>query len=114
MGLLNWFSGNGDDDAPVANRQQREQCWESRDLFFKCLDNVDIIDANDKKNKDIIKKNCNIEESNFEKDCAKSWISYFKDKRISDYKKLKFKEEMDKIGAQPINLSPQEFSGMKK
>lgn len=98
-----------------ANREQRKQCWESRDLFFDCLEKNNIIDATDKsKNLKVVKTKCSPQLKSFEKNCAESWVSYFKEKRIQDYKKQKFQEEMDKIGAKQISLTPQEFASMQK
>lgn len=67
-------------------RENRKQCWESRDLYFQCLDGIDVISPLDPKNKDKIKRACQQQEKQFEQDCANSWIRYFKEKRVTDYR----------------------------
>ena len=55
------------------DRSAREKCYESRDIFFDCLDDNNIIDAN--KNDAEARKKCPKEVDAYEKDCAKSWVS---------------------------------------
>lgn len=83
------------------NREARKLCWESRDEYFNCLDKIDIISPIDPKNKSKIKSNCSTEESKFEQNCANSWISYFKEKRITDYRNdlIQKKMEQDQLEA---------------
>jgi len=98
MGL---FSSSKPDYTPPS-RNKREQCWDSRDTFFECLDKVDVIDALDDKNKDTIKKNCSKQEQDYENNCAKSWIKYFKEKRVVDFKKAQFMKEMEERGGEQL------------
>ncbi|SMN22062.1 similar to Saccharomyces cerevisiae YMR244C-A COA6 Putative protein of unknown function [Maudiozyma saulgeensis] len=76
------------------NREARKQCWESRDIYFNCLNKIDVISPLDPKNKEIIKKNCHKQEIDFEDNCAKSWISYFKEKRVTDYRNDLIQKQM--------------------
>ncbi|CAB4252655.1 similar to Saccharomyces cerevisiae YMR244C-A Putative protein of unknown function [Maudiozyma barnettii] len=76
------------------NREARKQCWESRDIYFDCLNKIDVISPLDPKNKIKIKKNCSNQEKGFENDCANSWISYFKEKRVTDYRNELIQKQM--------------------
>ncbi|XBW38008.1 hypothetical protein QEN19_003593 [Hanseniaspora menglaensis] len=76
-----------DNQEHAPNRQSRKLCWEKRDEFFNCLDKIDILNSLDPKNKDIIAKNCSKQKADFEYNCATSWISYFQEKRIAEYKR---------------------------
>lgn len=68
-------------------RSQRKLCWESRDVFFQCLDRANVLDATDPKNGKIIGAQCPAENKKFEENCAHSWIKYFKEKRITDFRR---------------------------
>ena len=63
-------SGDGGYVAP--DRGARERCYESRDIFFECLDANDILDAN--KNDAESRQKCPTEVADYERDCAKSWV----------------------------------------
>lgn len=65
------------------DRTKREACYESRDIFFSCLDKHDILDA--VRNEDEAKSKCGSEHDDFARDCATSWIKYFKEKRVMEY-----------------------------
>jgi Cytochrome oxidase c subunit VIb len=55
------------------DRSSRERCYESRDCFFECLDKHDILDAN--KHDAESRQKCPKEVADYERDCAKSWVS---------------------------------------
>lgn len=55
-------------------RNERKACWESRDIYFGCLDRNDILDA--VKDADAAGKKCSKESELFEKDCATSWVRH--------------------------------------
>ncbi|CAI4712222.1 BBL_G0042490.mRNA.1.CDS.1 [Saccharomyces cerevisiae] len=86
MGLFS-FDGGRKESQPPNTRSQRKLCWESRDAFFQCLDKADILDAMDPKNSKSIKSHCKVENEKFEENCAHSWIKYFKEKRVIDFKR---------------------------
>jgi len=65
------------------DRNAREICYESRDIFFECLDKNDILDAI--KEDDKVRRVCPQEVTAYEKDCARSWIKYFKEKRVMEF-----------------------------
>ncbi|KPI41355.1 Cytochrome c oxidase assembly factor 6 [Cyphellophora attinorum] len=67
------------------DRTKREVCYESRDIFFKCLDKHDILDA--VKDDEKARQSCPEEVTAYERDCARSWIKYFKEKRVVDWKR---------------------------
>jgi cytochrome c oxidase assembly factor 6 len=63
-------TSDGGYEAP--NRSARAQCWESRDIFYECLDEHDILDA--AKDDAEVRKKCPKELKYFEKDCASTWV----------------------------------------
>lgn len=73
-GTLTSTAPRSEDGGYVApDRHKREECYESRDLFFKCLDKNDILDAikEDEKARNV----CSEEVVAYERDCARSWVS---------------------------------------
>ncbi|KAF2760687.1 hypothetical protein EJ05DRAFT_483148 [Pseudovirgaria hyperparasitica] len=87
------FSSSGGDAQPKSSdggiiaptRTDRQACYNSRDIFFKCLDRNDILDSEDNPAQTV--KACAEEHKIFEKDCASAWVKYFKQKRVVDWKK---------------------------
>lgn len=80
MGILGFFNSEEEKRASevrkgtvAPTRAERQRCWESRDLYFSCLDKHDIIDAlkEDKK----AAKECKAESAKFEENCAEKWVS---------------------------------------
>ncbi|CUS20899.1 LAQU0S02e00892g1_1 [Lachancea quebecensis] len=104
---MGWFTKAKpiDDQSRPPSRSSRKQCWESRDVFFQCLDKISVVNALDPKNQEAIQKNCKDQENKYEQDCATSWIKYFKEKRVVDHKREKFMQEMESKNAQQIDLS---------
>ena len=87
-GLPDWLTGSSSPatQTPVStaprstdggyvapDRNKREVCYESRDIFFKCLDKHEILDAvkEDEKARTL----CSEENVAYERDCARSWVS---------------------------------------
>ncbi|KAF8344754.1 MFS general substrate transporter [Amanita rubescens] len=64
------------EDSAAPSRQDRQQCWDSRDAYFACLDKVGVIKAGEEKDA------CAATKAKYEKDCAKSWIDYFNQRRV--------------------------------
>ncbi|KIY02576.1 uncharacterized protein Z520_01041 [Fonsecaea multimorphosa CBS 102226] len=91
------------------DRTSREQCYESRDIFFQCLDRHDILDA--VKEDEKARKVCPAEVAAYEKDCARSWIKYFKEKRVVDYKRDRTLEQIAKEDAQAAAKAKSERKG---
>lgn len=48
----------------VTTKEGRQQCWDARDVYWKCLD-VNVENQN----------KCKLEREKFEKDCSKAWVS---------------------------------------
>ncbi|ODV96934.1 hypothetical protein PACTADRAFT_39201 [Pachysolen tannophilus NRRL Y-2460] len=89
------LSKSEDSSSQIPMRSKREKCWESRDLFNKCLDKYNIDNALDKNSIKIINQNCAEEDKQFNKDCAASWVEYFKGKRYVEIKKAKMLEQVE-------------------
>ena len=82
-GLPDWLTGSSTPAQPAApkaqdgglvapERSKREMCYESRDIFFQCLDKNDILDAI--REDDKARKTCPQEVQAYERDCARSWV----------------------------------------
>lgn len=84
-GLPDWLTGSSssaskqpeakkaqDGGFVAPDRNKRELCYESRDIFFECLDKNDILDAIREDDKS--RKVCPKEVADYERDCAKSWV----------------------------------------
>ena len=86
-GLPDWLTGPSTPSQPqptsvrpkstdggyvAPDRNAREICYESRDIFFECLDKNGILDANkeDEKSRQL----CPKEVGDYERDCARSWV----------------------------------------
>jgi cytochrome c oxidase assembly factor 6 len=84
-GLPDWLTSSATHSQPAAvrpkskdggyvapDRNAREVCYESRDIFFECLDKNNILDAvrEDEKSRQV----CPQEVKDYERDCARSWV----------------------------------------
>ncbi|KAF8860993.1 hypothetical protein BDZ45DRAFT_295377 [Acephala macrosclerotiorum] len=89
------------DGAPIApDRSQRAMCWEARDSYFACLDKNNIVDSIGEKDK--AGKACAAEGKGFEANCASSWVTYFKKRRVMEYQRNKTLEKLKAEGAQEM------------
>ncbi|TVY90234.1 Cytochrome c oxidase subunit 6B-like protein, partial [Lachnellula willkommii] len=89
------------DGAPIApDRTQRAKCWEGRDAYFRCLDKNGIIDSIGQKDK--AEKECAGEARGFEGNCASSWVTYFKKRRVAEHQKAQTLERLRTEGAQEM------------
>lgn len=68
---MGWFSSNTPEPIEVS-REARKHCWDSRDVYFKCLDNAGILKPGDEG-----KTTCASEKVAYGKNCAKSWVCCF-------------------------------------
>ncbi|GAO49208.1 hypothetical protein SAICODRAFT_29708 [Saitoella complicata NRRL Y-17804] len=82
------------DELPM--REQRKQCWGSRDAWFACLDKNNIINPIDEEVK--AKKACPKEFKKFEDSCVHSWVEYFNKKRVLDFRKEQMLREAAEKG----------------
>ncbi|KAF4556119.1 Cytochrome c oxidase subunit 6B new16-like protein [Elsinoe fawcettii] len=92
MGWLPWSSSAPADTRPTSidgykapDRNARALCWEARDSFFECLEKNGIVDS--VKNHEKAEKACSPQLRQFEQDCASSWVTYFKKRRIMEYQR---------------------------
>lgn len=84
------------------NRSKREVCWDARDKYLDCLEVNKIDNPLEDKYKDVLKKNCSKQEQEFEANCVKSWVHYFKEKYVVDLKKERFLKEMEEKGGKQL------------
>jgi len=103
---MGWFTSSpslpepklSTDGAPIApDRTQRARCWEARDAYFSCLDGAGVIDSIGEKSK--AEKACAKEGRGFEANCASSWVTYFKKRRVMEHQKNQTLEKLRKEGA---------------
>ncbi|KAJ5033568.1 uncharacterized protein L3040_008680 [Drepanopeziza brunnea f. sp. 'multigermtubi'] len=89
------------DGAPIApDRTQRAHCWEARDAYFACLERNDIVDSIGESAR--AAKACKREGEAFEGNCASSWVTYFKKRRVMEYQRTKTLEKLKAEGAQKM------------
>ncbi|KZF21765.1 hypothetical protein L228DRAFT_248501 [Xylona heveae TC161] len=91
-------SADGAFEAP--NRTERRHCWEARDGYFACLDRNNIIDSI--RNSETANSKCGKEDQEFERNCATSWVQYFKKRRVMEYNRDQTLEKLKAEGAQPM------------
>jgi cytochrome c oxidase assembly factor 6 len=90
------------------DRSARDLCYESRDLFYRCLDKHNILDAT--KDDELSRQKCPTENAEFERDCVfweyaevlTVWvqIKYFKEKRVMEYKRDQTYAQINKEDAE--------------
>ncbi|KAF8224331.1 hypothetical protein L208DRAFT_1410507 [Tricholoma matsutake] len=73
---MGWFSGSSNKESAVPLRQDRQKCWDTRDAYFSCLDRVGVVKAGEEG------EACSVELRQYEKNCAKSWMEYFNQRRV--------------------------------
>ncbi|KAF2864641.1 cytochrome oxidase c subunit VIb-domain-containing protein [Massariosphaeria phaeospora] len=110
MGWLSW--GSSDDSGPkktsggafeAPTRTTRAKCYESRDAFFECLDRNNILDSiHTKGGRAASAKLCGDLDKDFEKNCAHSWVEYFKKQRVVNYQKEQTIKKLEAEGADVV------------
>ncbi|KAI9454806.1 cytochrome oxidase c subunit VIb-domain-containing protein [Russula earlei] len=78
---MGWF---GSDKPNTTSREDRSKCWEARDAYFSCLDTAEVVVAGTEGSK------CASQRKSYEKNCAKSWIDYFNQRRVLAEKQKPF------------------------
>lgn len=58
--------------AVVPSRSERKRCWDSRDVYFACLDRAGVVDP--VKDAKAAVKACGTESKAFEQNCAAQWV----------------------------------------
>jgi len=96
------ISEDGTSEAP--NRSERARCWEARDSYFRCLDRSGVVDS--LADHGLAAGRCPTETVAFEKNCASSWIQYFKKRRVMEHKRNETLEKLKAEGAQPFAGAP--------
>jgi len=66
-------------------------------MYFQCLDKNDIVDSITEKDK--AAKTCATEGRRFDANCASSWVTYFKKRRVMEYQRNKTLEKLQAEGA---------------
>ncbi|KAI9738219.1 MAG: hypothetical protein M1834_008717 [Cirrosporium novae-zelandiae] len=92
------------DGAYIApDRSKRAHCWEARDIYFGCLTKNNIIDSI--KEKDNADRLCSKESQQFDKDCATSWVTYFKKRRVMEHQRELTLKKLHAEGAQGLEAA---------
>ena len=86
----------------IPNRTERALCWTSRDALFTCLDANSLVDTTTPAGASAALKSCPLETEAFERDCAKAWVKYFREKRVAEDSKNRRIEALKKEGAKEI------------
>ncbi|KAK3376768.1 oxidoreductase-like protein [Lasiosphaeria ovina] len=109
MGILGLFQSESDKRASeiragavVPTRAERKRCWEARDSYFACLDASSIVDP--LKDEKKAAKACAHESTQFERDCATQWVTYFKKWRVQDIQKKARLKELEAQGANKLDV----------
>lgn len=73
---MGWFTRAEPEKPNAASRDDRKKCWESRDLYFSCLDAAQVVVPGSEGDR------CNAQNKAFQQNCAKSWVDYFNKRRV--------------------------------
>ncbi|KAE8540107.1 hypothetical protein D1P53_004045 [Cryptococcus gattii VGV] len=90
-------------EKPAPSREERKACWNSRDIYFGCLDKNKILQAGDEIRTDtkgdiIPGQVCSAERKDYENSCAKAWVDYFNKRRTLELRRLATIEAAEKSG----------------
>ena len=66
--VMGWFSTSKPEPPNTASRQDRQKCWENRDAYYACLDDVGVVKAGEEGSV------CAKQRVKYEESCAKSWV----------------------------------------
>lgn len=104
MGLF----GNQEQNDMPPRKNNRLECWNSKDEFFECLTYHNIDNSLDPKEKDNVESNCGTLRNAFQDKCVASWYRYFQEKRFGEIQKERYIKKLEAEGAQPLpfKLSP--------
>lgn len=79
------------------NKEKRQQCWDARDTYFKCLDeNAPEYSTTGGQPEPIV---CEKLRKLFESSCPAQWVTHFNRKRSYDQFKKKMEEGYDPLTA---------------
>ncbi|WRT65874.1 uncharacterized protein IL334_002825 [Kwoniella shivajii] len=89
-------------EKPAPTREERNACWQSRDLYFGCLEKNKVLQAGDEIIKDSngkeVSRVCGGERELYERDCGKSWIDYFNKRRTLELRRQATIDAAEKSG----------------
>ncbi|KAH7378808.1 cytochrome oxidase c subunit VIb-domain-containing protein [Pyrenochaeta sp. MPI-SDFR-AT-0127] len=112
MGWLSWGSGSNDDSGvkktaggafESPSRSNRKQCYAARDAFFECLDKNNVLDSiNTKDGRAKAASFCAQLDQEFEKNCAHSWVEYFKKQRVVNYQREQTIKKIESQGGEIV------------
>jgi len=84
------------------SRNARDRCWLARDAFFACLEANGVVDAVRGEGKEIARRKCAAEDRELARECASSWVTYFKQRRVFEHEKQRRLEKLEQEGAKPL------------
>ncbi|OWZ54753.1 hypothetical protein LQV05_002637 [Cryptococcus neoformans] len=96
-------SSQSEIEKPAPSREERKACWNSRDIYFGCLDKNKVLQAGDEVRRDT-KGNvvpggiCSGERMSYENNCAKAWVDYFNKRRTLELRRLATIEAAENSG----------------
>ncbi|EAT78060.2 hypothetical protein HBI56_198580 [Parastagonospora nodorum] len=110
---MGWFSSSPKDEGGPAktsggafeqpNRSNRKQCYAARDAFFECLDKNNVLDSiNTKSGREKAQTFCGQLDQEFEKNCAHSWVEYFKKQRVVNYQREQTIKRIESQGGEIV------------
>lgn len=109
---MGWFSPSADDSGvkktsggafESPSRSNRKQCYAARDAFFECLDKNNVLDSiNTKKGREKATSFCGKLDEEFEKNCAHSWVEYFKKQRVVNYQREQTIKKIEQQGGEIV------------
>lgn len=74
---MGWFGSSKPEEPSAISRQSRAKCWEHRDTYFACLEAAGVVKAGEEGGA------CAKEEAGYAQNCAKSWVSHYRDARAN-------------------------------
>ncbi|ODO07486.1 hypothetical protein L198_01065 [Cryptococcus wingfieldii CBS 7118] len=86
-------SSEAEIEKPAPTREERKQCWASRDIYHGCLDKNKVLQAGDEVKRDgkgnvVAGSVCDGERQAYEGSCAKAWVDYFNKRRTLELRRL--------------------------
>ncbi|GMK60032.1 hypothetical protein CspeluHIS016_0902490 [Cutaneotrichosporon spelunceum] len=77
-------SSSASEPGKAPSREQRQKCWATRDAFFACLDQHDVLQPPEAGKG--AGTPCEAAQKEYETACGKSWIDYFNKRRVLEFR----------------------------
>ncbi|KAI7900585.1 cytochrome c oxidase, subunit VIb [Cokeromyces recurvatus] len=77
-------------DHKPPTRAERKHCWFLRDQYFKCLDQLNIMDPSIVDKEPSKASSCLELKKNYEEGCMASWVEYFNKRRVLDLRQKQY------------------------